>query len=450
MTVGDFFEKLRRVRSTAAGLVVLSACAWLGACSVDSPPTAPDAGESFSQVQPWSMPVTGEAAHPDLIATPKGDLMLSWVEPAPEGGRQLRIARFDAADSPERGEWSDTMTVAAGADWFLNWADTPHVYVMPNGSIWAHWLRKSSGRGPGDYGIELARSTDDGHTWSPPTLVNLPDLPGDHGFVTFWPQSEDRLGIAWLDSRQKAQAASAEPDQPAADDGSHHAHSGADAAMMLRAAVYDDAGVKLHDWPLDVSTCDCCTTSSAMTSRGPVVVYRGRSAGEIRDTRLVRLEDGVWTAPRDVHVDGWRFAGCPVNGPVVAAEGNTVWVGWYTQADGQPELRVARSDDAGDTFGPPLTVAKGPGFMGQLGIALADGHLLLSWLQQDESGTGQRLMLSRTDRQLQALRSIPVAGLAARGRAGGIPRLAVRDGAARLVWVDVTEGTPSLKGAVVR
>src|SRR5690606_16481445 len=238
MTVGGFFATLRSVRSTAARLVVLSAYAWLGGCSVDSPPTAPDTRESFSQVEPWSLPVVGESAHPDLIATPKGDLMLSWVEPSPDSERQLRIARFDSPDSPERGKWSDPVTVAAGADWFLNWADTPHVYVMPNGSIWAHWLRKS-GRGPGDYGIELARSTDEGRTWSPPSLVNLPDLPGDHGFVTFWPQSDDRLGIAWLDSRQKAQAALAAPDQPA-DDGSHHAHSGSDAAMMLRAAVYDD------------------------------------------------------------------------------------------------------------------------------------------------------------------------------------------------------------------
>ncbi len=450
MAVRSFSAKLCTVQSTAARLVVLSVCALLGACSVDVPSSAPDAGESVLQVDTWSMPVIGEAAHPDLIATPKGDLMLSWVEPSPAGGRQLRIARFDAPASPGSGRWSEATTVAAGAEWFLNWADTPHVYVMPNGSIWAHWLRKSSGRGPGDYGIELARSTDDGRTWSTPTLVNLPDLPGDHGFVTFWPQSEDRLGIAWLDSRQKAQAASAATDQPGAGDGPHHAHSDSDAAMMLRAAVYDDAGVKLHDWPVDVSTCDCCTTSSAMTSRGPVVAYRGRSVGEIRDTRLVRLEDGAWTAPRDVHVDGWRFAGCPVNGPVVAAEGETVWVGWYTEADGEPELRVARSDDAGDNFGSPLTIAKGPDVLGRLGIALDDGHVLFSWLQQDKSGAGQRLVLSRTDRQLQAVRSVQVAKVATRGRASGIPRLAVGNGAAWLAWVEVAEGTPALRGAVVR
>ncbi|WP_222564528.1 hypothetical protein [Novilysobacter antarcticus] len=87
---------------------------------------------------------------------------------------------------------------------------------------------------------------------------------------------------------------------------------------------------------------------------------------------------------------------------------------------------------------------------GERQLRIARFDVLLSWLQQDERGTGQRLMLSRTDRQLQVVRSIPVVELAARGRASGIPRLAVRNGAAWLVWVEVREGTPSLKGAVVR
>ncbi len=454
MMVDRRFGIIRRAPFGALHVLALCACVMLAGCRSEPPESPLGKVEQFSQVEAWALPVVGEAAHPDLIATPKGGLMLSWVQPASDGGRELRIAQLEPGRSDSRDVWSEATTVASGDDWFLNWADTPHIYVLPNGSMWAHWLRKS-GPEPMDYGIELVRSIDTGLTWSTPALVNLPGLPGDHGFVTFWPQSEGELGLAWLDSRQKAQAQAqaelslsrvSDPHGAAQRDG--HAHDGG-AAMMLRAAVYNSSGLKLNDWPVDVSTCDCCTTASAMTARGPVVVYRGRSVGEIRDTRLVRLEGEAWTAPRDVHVDGWHFGGCPVNGPVVAAEGETVWVGWYTEADGQPEVRIARSDDSGDNFGPPLTVAHGPNLLGRLGMALADGHVLVSWLEEEEGGTGQRLMLSRTDRRLENLRSIPVATLAARGRASGFPRLVVRNGAAWLVWVDVADGRPMLKGAAV-
>lgn len=462
MVIDGRLGKSRRAAVAGAALLGTFVCLLLVACSgqqsAEQPSDQQSNRERFSQVESWILPVAGEAGHADLVATPGGDLLLSWVQPAADGVRQLRMARLQFPDAGSQGSWSDPVTVASGADWFLNWADTPHVFALPDDSIWAHWLRKS-GDGPIDYGIELVRSGDDGRTWSSPSLVNLPDLPGDHGFVTFWPQSPDELGIAWLDSRQKAQALASpgpaptpsphdsHPDDGSADAG--HGHEGG-APMMLRAATYGSSGSKLREWPLDVSTCDCCTTASAITSRGPVVVYRGRSDGEIRDTRLVRLEGDAWTAPRDVHADGWHIAGCPVNGPVVVAEGATVWVAWYTEAGGEPEVRIARSDDAGDRFGPPLTVAVGPQVLGRLGLALADGHVLVSWLREHDAGTGQRLMLSRTDRLLGNLHSMTVAAVSARGRASGIPRLAVLNDAAWLAWVEVAEGRPVLRGAVVR
>src|SRR5690606_27045924 len=131
-----------------------------------------------------------------------------------------------------------------------------------------------------DYGIALARSADGGHSWSRTPAVH-PRRRGDHGFVTFWAQGSDRLGLAWLDSRQKAAAGQG----GGHDDHNHHAA----AAMMLRAAEHGPDGVQHSEWPLDDSTCDCCTTASAQTERGTVVVYRGRGPGEVRDTRIVRL-----------------------------------------------------------------------------------------------------------------------------------------------------------------
>ena len=180
-----------------------------------------------------------------------------------------------------------------------------------------------------------------------------------------------------------------------------------------------------------------------------VVVYRGRSTDEIRDTRIVRFDGERWTAPRDVHADGWRIAGCPVNGPVVVADGATVWVAWYTEAEGTPELRAARSTDAGDTFGAPVTLAKGPHVLGRLGLARGEDHLLVSWLEQapDER---QTLVLGRYDDAWRQAHHVRVATLSARGRASGIPRLQWHDDAAWLVWTDVAGDVPGLHGARVR
>ncbi len=329
----------------------------LAGCSREAAvPAAATAPPGVPVATDWPLPAPMGGAQPDLVRAPDGRLLLSWVEPAGERGHRLQLAATLAGETG----WAPTLAVAEGEGWFVNWADTPRVQALADGSLWAHWLERT---GPSrmDYGIALVRSDDGGRHWQRSAPVH-PRGRGDHGFTTFWAAGDDRLGLAWLDSRQKAAAGETE---------GHDGHHGGAAAMMLRAAVHGPDGVQQAEWPLDASTCDCCTTASAQTARGVVVVYRGRGAGEIRDTRIVRLQpDGTWTAPRDVHRDGWRFPGCPVNGPAVAAEDQDVWVAWYTEADAVPELRLAHSRDAGGRFDPPVVLARGPQVLGRVALAL--------------------------------------------------------------------------------
>jgi len=395
-------------------------------------------------VAPWSMPETAaSAAQPDLANTSRGDWLLSWVEKHDDGLHALRFSRFEfAAAEPAgvAGRWQTPITIASGRDWFVNWADTPHLLALDDGTLWAHWLRRN-GKGIHDYGIALVRSDDDGRTWSAPIRVEPDGAKNDYGFVSMWQHARGELGLAWLDSRQK----------PVAHDAAHgHDHAGA--PMMLRAAVFDSRGKRGLEWPLDASTCDCCTTSSALTARGPVLVYRGRSAGEIRDTRLVRFDGKHWSQPVSVHDDGWHFAGCPVNGPAVAARGNEVWVAWYTEADGKPSLRLGRSRDTGDTFTAPIAIAEGDGMLGRAAVAIDKDVVWLAWLaERDVDSQGQHLWLARIDARSGAITSKQrIADISARGRASGLPRMQVRDGVAGLVWTDVVDGKSILRGIIVR
>lgn len=398
----------------------------LAACGREQPAPAPAAPEPRLVRQDWTLPAPAPAAQPDLVAAADGSLLLSWIAPqAP--GHALQFARF--AD----GRWSAPRTIARGEDWFVNWADTPHLQATADGALWAHWLRKSAAA-PYAYDVVLARSADSGATWSAGVRVNDDGTPTEHGFVALWPAAHDRLGIAWLDGRHTAGA------------GAHEGHGGG--MMTLRAAGFDAALARHDDTELDASTCDCCQTDAVHTPQGTVLVYRDRTAGEIRDIYTLLHTPQGWSAPRRVHADEWKMPACPVNGPAIAAHGATIVVAWYTAADGVPTLKLARSDDAGARFAAPVVLDRGTAVQGRVDLAHDGQAVWALWLREDAQG--QSLQLARLAPDLsRTLQQLELARLSGRGRGTGFPKLALHAGRAHVVWTDVHAGAPRLHGAVV-
>ncbi|MDZ7647099.1 MAG: hypothetical protein U5K54_07905 [Cytophagales bacterium] len=117
--------------------------------------------------------------------------------------------------------------------------------------------------------MALVKSAD-GKEWSKPFLLNTDNKEAEHGFVTILPYG-DNFFVTWLDGRNTVMENM---------EGDHH--DGHQGAMSLRAAIIDPNGNGLNEWELDNKTCDCCQTTAAITSNGPVVVYRDRSDEEIR------------------------------------------------------------------------------------------------------------------------------------------------------------------------
>lgn len=377
-------------------------------------------------VHPWPLPAPVGAAQPNLSTAPGGDLLLSWIARSEGGGHRLQFARHDGR------AWSAPRDIAAGGDWFVNWADFPALQALPNGDLWAHLLVKN-GEAPYAYDVRLRHSRDGGATWRDAGAAHDDGTPTEHGFATLWAQGEDAVGIAWLDGRHT---------------GGGEGHGGHGGGMMtLRAGVFGADG-KRHEAQLDASTCDCCQTDAAATSRGLLVAYRDRTAGEVRDIATTRFDGRRWSAPRLVHADGWVMPACPVNGPAVAARGEAAWVAWYTGAGGTPALRLAASTDAGDRFGPPREIARGTAPQGRVDLAADDSGVWLSWVE--ETGGAQTLWLARFDHDLGREHwRLKVADVAGRGRATGFPRLRLRGGLAWLAWTEVVAGQPRLRGARV-
>ncbi|TCZ79065.1 sialidase family protein, partial [Lysobacter sp. N42] len=388
-----------------------------GAAAAGKAPLAP-------RVRPWRLP-DDAWGHPDLVVAPDGSLLLSWLGPV-TGGNALRFARFDG----ER--WSASRTIAAGEDWFVNWADIPHIAATPDGALWAHWLQKS-GEGKYAYGVVLSRSADGGATWSAPVRVHDDGTPTEHGFVSMWPVGRDALGIAWLDGRETA--------------GGHGGHGGS-GAMTLRSATFDARLQRRGEVRIDASTCDCCQTDVAIADGSPVLVYRDRAPGEIRDIAATRLLDGQWTAPRLVHADGWQMPACPVNGPSVAAQGREVTVGWYTMAGGVARMRLARSTDGGAHFGPALEIDQGPAVLGRASVAHHDGRAWIAWLRE-EAGRQSLWLAAVSPDATRIEHRIRIAEFTGRGRGTGLPHLVAAKTGLWLVWTDIEDGAPRLHGAHV-
>src|SRR5262249_1954566 len=190
---------------------------------------------------------------PELTADGGGRTILSWMERA--GSR----ASLKFSERTPTG-WSAPKTVVSGTDLLVNASDVPSVNALDGGTLIAHWMQENP-PDPEAYDLRIAWSKDGGATWSQPVSPHHDGTKTQHGFASLFQAPGAGLGLVWLDGR------ATDPDAP-----------NATGNMSLRAATFSREGKQLRDAALDTRVCDCCATSIAATSAGPLVSYRNRSA----------------------------------------------------------------------------------------------------------------------------------------------------------------------------
>ncbi len=368
-------------------------------------------------IEQLASPTGPSSAEPYLFSLGGDRAYLSWVE-AVNDGHVLKVSLF------EDGGWHNPKLIAAGNNWFVNWADYPLLAVNDNATFVAFFMQKSA---PDTYAYDIRQtvSSDGGDTWSVPQVLHDDGVQGEHGFVSVVPFHAGFF-VSWLDGRHTV---------PTSHDvhGSHDGHGhGGGGAMTLRAAILGPEGHKLSEWELDGRVCDCCQTGAAVTANGPIVVYRDRSDDEIRDIYIVRLVNGEWTQPKPVFSDGWHIEGCPVNGPRVAAMDDAVAVAWYTAPDGNSQVNVAFSTDGGDTFGALTRLASGSP-LGRLGLVLLDDtSAAVSWLEDGQI----RVVRVSADGAM----NVPIAiAETSNERASGFPQMVRVANRLLFAWTDAAE-----------
>ncbi|HJR70086.1 MAG TPA: hypothetical protein VKA43_08610, partial [Gammaproteobacteria bacterium] len=396
---------LGRVSCVVALAVLLAACSR-GADDASMTAFAPRAVE---------FPGGAGSGQPRLAADVDGTPILSWLEPAGDGVA-LRYARFTA------GAFGPPQRVTSGRDLFVNWADMPSVQPIA-ADVWAaHWLKLVEGSA-GAYHVATAVSGDGGRTWSAPVQLNDDAAMAEHGFVELFAWN-DAIGAFWLDGRELAEWSFDEPDKLL--------------GTSLRLARLDRTGAVVAREIVDELVCDCCQPDMVMTAAGPVVAYRDRTPDEIRDIVVRRHADGAWGEAVAVAVDGWHIEGCPVNGPVIAAAGDSVVVAWFTAAGNNPRVRFARSSDGARSFMPAVDI-DGAGSFGQAGLLLErDGRALVTWWRR-AAGGGLDLAL-RTVGADGALGEVRVLAHSTEAQPVDVPQLIAAGDDALVAWTTLAAG----------
>jgi hypothetical protein len=376
--------------------------------------TTPAAQDASLTIQPIPSPAPAGSAQPQLTVSGRG-VLLSWIEQTGSYAA-LKFAERTAAG------WTSPRQVAAGSNWFVNWADVPSVIRLDDGSIYGHWLQKS-GSGTYAYDVRLARSTDDGKSFAPSFTPHQDGTQSEHGFASLFQMPGAGLGLVWLDGRAMKAG--------------HEGHGEAGGDMGLRGAIYDRTGKQIAESAIDTRVCECCPTALAVTADGPIVAYRDRSADEIRDIYISRYVGGKWSAPSAVHHDQWKIAACPVNGPALSAEGRTVAIAWFTGKGDEGHAYAAFSSNAGASFGSPIRLDD-VSALGRVDVQLlGDGVAVATWIEF-ANGRAQ-LQARRVESSGQKGASVAVAGLT-QGRSSGYPRMARSGNEIVFAWIDTSDG----------
>lgn len=351
-------------------------------------------------------PAAKGSQYPYFSTLPNGSTLMSWVE----GTSDHQVLKFAIY---QHDRWVRQGNAAQGLGWYVNWADYPAIVAIDD-SFWvAHWRVKSKNGQVYDYDVFFSVSVDAGASWSQPQKPYQDVIPAGHGFVSVFPALGE-AGMVWLDGRDVVKKDS-------------------DRFSLRYALIYRDGRVD-SDHVIDNNTCTCCWTTSAVSTKGPVVMWRSRRGDEIRDHHLAQFVEGVWSEPLPVSQEGWSIAGCPVNGPSIAANGTLLVASWFTAEGNRPRVRVAFADDSNLRFDRVLDIDE----LKPIGRAsvrwLTDKTAIVIWLTAMDKVTRKASIAARTMSVDGGLGNVKLLSEISPGRDSGVPQIVKTQTSALLAW----------------
>jgi hypothetical protein len=375
-----------------------------------------DIGVTLSALE---VPAGAGSAHPQLTSSANGAI-LSWLD-QDESTTTLRFAERTG------GRWSESRTVATGKDWFITAADVPSVLRLKDATIVANWY-PTTDESVEAYDTYLSYSRDEGKTWAKPFSPHHDRTKTQHGFVSLLELAGGGLGMVWLDGRDQEQ----------------NTTDPLGGSMALYFASFDPSWKQSAETVINAKVCECCQTAAVLTTDGVLTAFRDRTAEEIRDIKVSRLDSGKWTPEVAIHDDNWKIDACPINGPALSARGRQVAAAWFAAPNDNGRAFAAFSQDAGKTWGSAIRLDDAAS-LGHVDIEmLDDGSAVASWVEFADGRSQFKVRRVTSLGQRSAAASVPGAG-----RVGGHPRMTRSGSELILAWTE-TEGGQQVKGAVGR
>jgi len=223
------------------------------------------------------------------------------------------------------------------------------VAVGPEGNIYVAWQNNTpvEGRRFPASDLRFARSTDGGRTFQAAIYVNddAGGVPASHTFHDMAVSNDGTVYISWIDGRARAQA----------QDGAHAGAAMPDDGAHAGAAMHEDgalAGAAMHDGAHAGAAMheDGAHAGAAMHEHGSSEPAASDAGPQIRVARSRdagrSFEPGVIVASNS----------CPCCRTSIAVAGADVYVAWRDNDENIRNIVVAHSADGGETWGAPRAV----------------------------------------------------------------------------------------------
>jgi hypothetical protein len=224
----------------------------------------------------------------------------------------------------------------------------PRIAVTRDAVLVAAIAGAKGGGADGD--VVLFRSTDQGRTWSAPTIIS--SIPGAareglHGMAA---NAAGVVAIAWLDLRAKS--------------------------TRVYATVSRDHGVTWREalvYASPTGVCECCHPSVAVGEDGRIaVMFRNHVEGR-RDMYVASSRDGAAFAPPAKQGKGsWPLEACPMDGGAIAFDAKGTSAVWRRETT----IFASTTADGASESGPeaPLGAGRDPV------VARLDRSLDIAWI----------------------------------------------------------------------
>jgi hypothetical protein len=183
------------------------------------------------------------------------------------------------------------------------------------------------------------------------------------GFPTLAATHAGNVYVAWLDERDKANAA--------------------DTSAVYFSRSTDHGVTFSRNMRIAGSACGCCRPQIYVAPSGDIyLVWRQVFQGDVRDIVLAHSNDGgkAFSQPVRVAVDNWVLHACPDVGPAIGVSNNHLYVAWYSEGQQGPGIRVAISENDGASFARPQMVSADVLDATHPRLSVSeDGHVLLTF-----------------------------------------------------------------------